>query len=111
MVTSRRLSASILEAAVFDQGVVSVFPKNPDDRDPLLLYLNSSLASKLRNQIVNGSANNSANYLKRLPVPAMTEADRDRAKRLVSEAIERGELSREVCDAFVDNLLPAEIRG
>lgn len=67
MVTSRRLSASLMDSAVFDQGVVGVFPHDQEAREAILLYLNSSKATELRNEIVNGSANNSANYLKRLP--------------------------------------------
>ncbi|MEQ9565623.1 MAG: hypothetical protein RLN85_07415, partial [Pseudomonadales bacterium] len=35
MVTSRRLSASLMDGAVFDQGVVGVFPNDPGNREPL----------------------------------------------------------------------------
>jgi hypothetical protein len=104
MVTSKRLTASLLDGAVFDQGVVGVFPKNEADRDALLLYLNSSLATKLRNHIVNGSANNSANYLKRLPIPNFHESDKVRASNLVRNAIKAGLLPQELCDDFVKSL-------
>ena len=105
MVTSKRLTASLLDGAVFDQGVVGVFPKNETDRDALLLYLNSSIATKLRNHIVNGSANNSANYLKRLPVPIFHDADRVRARKLIDSAIQANQLAQELCDDFVNNLI------
>jgi adenine-specific DNA-methyltransferase len=105
MVTSKRLTASLLDGAVFDQGVVGVFPKNELDRDALLLFLNSSIATKLRNDIVNGSANNSANYLKRLPVPYFDNADRIRARQLISNAITANALPQSICDAFVDDVI------
>lgn len=101
MVTSRRLSASLLDGAVFDQGVVGVFPHSPNLRPALLLYLNSGTASQLRNDIVNGSANNSANYLKRLPVPNFSDTDAGEAKAIVANAIATGTLSEEACDRFV----------
>jgi adenine-specific DNA-methyltransferase len=108
MVTSRRLSASLMDNAVFDQGVVGVFPKNSTERDALLLYLNSSIATKLRNEIVNGHANNSANYLKRLPIPVFSETDFVDAKCIVSAARERGELEVEPCDRFVNRHLTTQ---
>lgn len=68
MVTSGRLSASYIEGAVFDQGVVGIFPEQKEMLDFILVFLNSEHATKLKKQI-NPSANNSANYLKRLKVP------------------------------------------
>ncbi len=104
MVTSRRLSASLMDGAVFDQGVVGVFPNDPAMRDALLLYFNSSTASELRNQIVNGSANNSANYLKRLPVPPISDDQARAATAIVDEARTANALTAEQCNAFVDDL-------
>ena len=101
MVTSRRLSASLMQDAVFDQGVVGVFPRDPAQRAALLLYLNSSAATRLRNERLGGSANNSANYLKRLPVPAFDAAAAARAQGVVARAIRDGDLPQAVCDAFV----------
>jgi adenine-specific DNA-methyltransferase len=105
MVTSRRLSASLMDHAVFDQGVVGVFSFNPEARDAFLLYLNSSIATELRNEIVNGSANNSANYLKRLPIPVFSENDFVEAKRIVAVARETGALEQKTCDRFISRHL------
>lgn len=105
MVTSRRLSASLMENAVFDQGVVGVFPADKEAREAILLYLNSSKATELRNEIVNGSANNSANYLKRLPIPRFEQQNYAKAKQIVSDALKGGVLRLDVCDQFVEGFL------
>lgn len=105
MVTSRRLSASLMDGAVFDQGVVGVFPFNLKEREGLLLYLNSSIATDLRNELVNGSANNSANYLKRMPVPILSESDASEATGIVDIAYKNGVLDTTICDKFVNRFI------
>jgi predicted RNA methylase len=84
MVTSGRISASKMESAVFDQGVVGVFPKCPDDLEVLMVLLNSKYAtqSKLK---VNPSANNSANYLKRIALPMITNEMREIASAICTK--------------------------
>jgi len=67
MVKSKKLKAFLLERRLFDQSVVGIFPKNKKHVIYLLLFLNSSIANKLINSI-NHTSNNSANYLKRVPV-------------------------------------------
>jgi hypothetical protein len=104
MVTTKRISAALLESAVFDQGVVGVFPHRASQRAALLLYLNSAIASQKMKALVNGSANNSANYLKRLPVPRFSEADELRAIAIVDAAQHSGQLLQETCDAFIRGL-------
>ncbi len=105
MVTAKRLSASLMNGSVFDQGVVGVFLHDIKAREAMLLYLNSSLATELRNEIVNGSANNSANYLKRLPVPRFTSEQKVKARGLVAGCYEKKELPINVCDSFTADLL------
>lgn len=101
MVTARRLSASLMERAVFDQGVVGVFPLYQEQRNAILLYLNSRIATDLRNNIVNGGANNSANYLKRLPVPKFSKDDIRTADDLMNVAFEKNLLDQKMCDEFI----------
>ena len=72
MVTSGRLSASYMEGAVFDQGVVGVFPEKENWLEYLLVFLNSKHATDMKRSISPG-ANNSANYLKRLSIPIPNE--------------------------------------
>ena len=104
MVTTKRISAGTMCNAVFDQGVVGVFPKRSCDASALLLYLNSSIASERMKTLVNGSANNSANYLKRLPVPRFSNTALERASRLVSMAAAKigDSLNQTICDEFAD---------
>lgn len=113
MVTTSRISAALMRNAVFDQGVVGVFPKNPALIPALLLYLNSCYASVTMKRLVNGSANNSANYLKRLPVPPCGKKDIERARGIVERAERRGILQKDECDRFASELgaiLPDEVR-
>lgn len=73
MVTSGRLTASYMNDSVFDQGVVGVFPKNLRLTNFLLIYLNSTYVTKTLKGTINTSANNSAKYIARIPVPTITE--------------------------------------
>ncbi len=69
MVTSSRVNAFLLDRRVFDQSVVAIFPQRREWLYPLLAILNSTTASRLLKEAINPTANNSANYLKRLPLP------------------------------------------
>ena len=101
MVSARGLSASFMRNSVFDQGVVGIFPHDTSTLEALLLYLNSTIASDVRNVMMNNGANNSANYLRRLPVPTFDLASTTLARSVVERAILRGKLSLEDCDEFV----------
>lgn len=118
MVTTKRISAGTMCNAVFDQGVVGVFPNHSGYTPALLLYLNSSRASDRMKTLVNGSANNSANYLKRLPIPHFSDAALKQAAHLVSTAKRGGSLNQMICDDFVeaceqetDGGLPGQVTG
>lgn len=67
MLKSSKMSAFILENRVFDQSIVGIFPKDPLLFKFLLGFLNSDVAKQLINSI-NPSVNNSANYIKRVPI-------------------------------------------
>ena len=67
MVASSRLTAAPLDRRLFDQGIVGVFPKDGRLFKFLLGFLNTELATSLLRQI-NPTANNSANYMKRLRI-------------------------------------------
>lgn len=102
MVTTKKISVAIMKNSIFDQGVVGVFPKEEQMRDAVLLYLNSNVASRKIKEIVNGSANNSANYLKRLPVPIFSSRDILNAHEIVRRAEQDGLLKQEICNSFVN---------
>ncbi|AEJ11646.1 MULTISPECIES: Eco57I restriction-modification methylase domain-containing protein [Pseudomonas] len=104
MVSTSRISAALMENAVFDQGVVGIFPKEERDIPFLLIYLNSSIASRKVKEITNGSANNSANYLKRLAVPKLTEEQYRVAAEIYAKAKTDNALPQDVCDKFIESL-------
>ncbi|WP_394133069.1 Eco57I restriction-modification methylase domain-containing protein [Marinobacter nauticus] len=89
MVTSGRISASLISDCVFDQGVVGVFPENPDHINFLLIYLNSNIATELK-KALNPGANNSANYIKKLPVPRINESIIKNSKTIIADAVKNG---------------------
>lgn len=67
MVKSKKINTFIIENKVFDQSVVGIFPYNEKYLFYLLALLNSTVVNKIIN-IINPTANNSANYLKKIPV-------------------------------------------
>ena len=85
MVASSRLTAAWLENRLFDQGVVGLFPHDEQMSRYILGFLNTELATVLLRQI-NGTANNSANYLKRLPIVLPSKVELAKADQLVSAA-------------------------
>lgn len=68
MVSSGRATASVIhDSWLFDQSVVGVFPKDSALFGFLMAFLNSRICWRLLRQI-NPSTNNSAKYLRRLPI-------------------------------------------
>jgi len=90
MVTSGRISASLMDAAVFDQGVVGVFPNDDEWLEYLLIYLNSTFVSESVKAVLSPGANNSANYIKRIPVPIPAQEHLAAAKAIVQTARKDG---------------------
>ena len=86
MVASSRLTAAWLDNRLFDQGIVGLFPRDEQMSRYLLGFLNTQLATVLLRQM-NGTANNSANYLKRLPIVIPSKGELARADQLVSAAL------------------------
>ena len=67
MVKSSKISATLMDKRVFDQSIVGVFPK----KDKYLYYLLGLCNSNTFRDIIhtiNPTANNSANYLKKVPI-------------------------------------------
>jgi len=67
MVKTKHISAFLLEKRLFDQSIVGIFPKETIYWNYLLAFLNSDICSRILN-VINHTANNSANYLKKLPI-------------------------------------------
>lgn len=67
MVKSSRIRATRIDNMVFDQSIVGVFPKDKQYVNFLLGFLNSDVAREIIHTI-NPTANNSANYIKKIPI-------------------------------------------
>jgi hypothetical protein len=67
MVKSSKLHAFLIERRLFDQSIVGIFPKDSKHLYYLLAFLNSDVCNKIMH-VINHTANNSANYLKKLPI-------------------------------------------
>lgn len=81
MVKTSKTLAFKLDGYLFDQSIVGVFPKNHNDLFYLLAFFNSTFFKKLINTI-NPSANNSANYIKKTPLPILTDLDKEIVTKL-----------------------------
>lgn len=66
MVKSSSIRAILLENRVFDQSLVGIFPKDESRLYYILAIMNSDVVNTLIHTI-NPTANNSANYVKRIP--------------------------------------------
>lgn len=66
MISSSSISASLIENKLFDQSIVGIFPKDKTLTYYLLAFFNSPTCNKLI-RTINPSANNPANYIKKIP--------------------------------------------
>ena len=87
MVASARLTAALLDERLFDQGIVAIFPHDSELSLYLLGFLNTNFYTALIRQI-NSTANNSANYLKRIKIVMPNSDQLKLANNLISDAIE-----------------------
>ncbi len=67
MIKSSKIKASLIENQVFDQSIVGIFPKEEKYLYFLLAFFNSDVFNSIINTI-NPTANNSANYVKKIPI-------------------------------------------
>ena len=98
MVSSSKISAALVDGRLFDQGIVGVFPKEQKYLYYLLAFFNSSTCNKLI-RTINPSANNSANYLKKLPILIPSESFLRKIDYLVQNVLEK----RRNCFASTEN--------
>ncbi|MEM6272551.1 MAG: N-6 DNA methylase [Bacteroidota bacterium] len=88
MVSSRRLSASLIGGRLFDQSIVGVFPQEEEMTLYLLGYFNSLTCNTLL-RTINPSANNPANYLKKIPIMIPESKEIETVGGLVKEAVKQ----------------------
>ncbi len=66
MVSSSQITGVLMEYRLFDQSIVGIFPRDEKWLYYLLAFFNSSTCNRLI-RTINPSANNSANYIKKIP--------------------------------------------
>ena len=67
MVSSSTITGALIENRLFDQSIVGIFPKDEELIYYLLAFFNSPTCNTLI-RTINPSTNNSANYIKKLPL-------------------------------------------
>jgi phospholipid N-methyltransferase len=102
MVGSNCVSASLLNNRIFDQSIVGIFPKEEKYILFLLGFFNTSICLKLL-RAINPSANNSANYIKKIPIIIPDDSILNHINYLVSSIISIIK-NNENCD-FLENEL------
>lgn len=86
MVSSSQVTASLIEDKMFDQSIVGVFPREQQLVYFLLAFFNSSVCNRFI-RTINPSANNPANYIKKVPFIAPSEAFLMRINNLVQNIL------------------------
>ncbi|KKT18839.1 MAG: hypothetical protein UW03_C0029G0001, partial [Candidatus Peregrinibacteria bacterium GW2011_GWA2_43_8] len=66
MISSSQITAALIENRLFDQSIVGLFSKDKGLIFVLLAFFNSPTCNKLI-RTINPSANNPANYIKKIP--------------------------------------------
>jgi hypothetical protein len=87
MIKSSRVNASLLNRRLFDQSIVGVFPKEKQYLNYILAFLNSEICTKIL-KVINHTANNSANYLKKLPIIIDVEA-KDKINKMIAKYLDK----------------------
>lgn len=104
MVKSSKIRGVLMEDRVFDQAVVGIFPKDNN----LLLYMLAFCNSSVFNQLihfVNPSANNSANYIKKVPFIIPSEEQLNQINVLVLRLKETKEIKDNNTVKDIENTL------
>lgn len=86
MISSSSITASLIENKLFDQSIVGVFPKDKTLTYYMLAFFNSPTCNKLI-RTINPSANNPANYIKKIPFVLPSEEQQSSIDKTVQEII------------------------
>lgn len=97
MVKSSNISATLIDEMVFDQSIVGVFPHDELHLYYLLGLLNSDIIKTIVHTI-NPTANNSANYIKKIPIIIPSWEEIDLITNLVKEIIEDIKIGKDIED-------------
>lgn len=66
MVKANTVKATLMYGSVFDQSIVGIFPKDEVYLKYMLALMNSDIVNRIIH-VINPTANNSANYIKKIP--------------------------------------------
>ena len=86
MVSSSRITATLNENKLFDQSIVGIFPRESKYVYYLLAFFNSPTCNKLI-RTINPTANNPANYIKKIPFIPPSEESLKQIDKIVQEII------------------------
>ncbi|GAG67773.1 unnamed protein product, partial [marine sediment metagenome] len=86
MVSSSQITAALIENKLFDQSIVGIFSKDQKWVYYLLAFFNSPTCNKLI-RTINPSANNPANYIKKIPFVSPSNSDLKKMDKIVQEII------------------------
>lgn len=103
MIRSSKMTAALMEGRLFDQSIVGVFPKDMKLLKYLLAFFNSKVCTELISAI-NPSANNSANYVKKIPVIIPSDGVRREIGRIVDEIMDILRMGRGSIDTLKSKL-------
>lgn len=84
MVSSSQITAALIENKLFDQSIVGIFPKDQKWIYYLLAFFNSPTCNKLI-RTINPSANNPANYIKKIPFVSPSDRDLKEINNIAQE--------------------------
>lgn len=87
MISSSSITASLIEHKLFDQSIVGIFPKEENLTFYLLAFFNSPTCNKLI-RTINPSANNPANYIKKIPFITPTTNQKELIDSIVQNILE-----------------------
>lgn len=100
---NKKIKAAIMKNRVFDQSIVGIFPKDKADIYFLLALLNSNIVNEIIFNI-NPTINNSANYLKRIPIPNYNKNEFDQISKLAYGIIYNNENNEDLLNNMVNEL-------
>lgn len=105
MVSSKNVTGALIEGRIIDQAIVGVFPHEKQYLHFLLGLLNSTIATNLL-RTINPSANNSANYLKKIPIVIPDQLTLEHISTLVATVCTQKKLAidTEVVEAQIDDI-------
>lgn len=86
MISSSQITAALIENKLFDQSIVGIFPKDKKWAYYLLAFFNSPTCNKLI-RTINPSANNPANYIKKIPFISPSNTDLKKINKIIEEII------------------------